>query len=58
MLWKPSNLVNPALAAGNILLAAHSLGLGACYVYVKDSDEKPANKRLRKIDEMTHFDEW
>lgn len=47
--FSPSNLINPALAAGNILLAAHSLGLGACYVYVKESDEPEVEQKAKKL---------
>ncbi|MBN1923462.1 MAG: nitroreductase family protein, partial [Nanoarchaeota archaeon] len=76
------NIENVSLAAENILLAAHSLGLGACYLGAFDPkhpkveeliskalklpkhvhivclitagypDEKPKNKKMRKISEV------
>jgi nitroreductase len=79
---KHHNLENVALAAENILLAAHALGLGACYVTAFDPrfpeieqsiikefalpihikpvclisvgypDQKPGNKKMRKLSEI------
>ncbi len=84
--------ITASLAIENILLAAHSLGLGACFVstfghhkkHKKDREillkalslpghielialipigwpdisEKIEKKKLREIEEMTHFDRW
>jgi len=36
-------------AVQNILLSAHVLGLGACWVYVYDNDDKEVEIRVKKI---------
>lgn len=43
----PADIFNPALAAGNLLLAATDRGLGACWVYVKD-DKHPETEQVVK----------
>lgn len=45
----PSAIINGALAAQNILLAAHAFGLGACWVFVKDDDVKEIEARVKEI---------
>lgn len=50
--FMPSGIINPALATQNILLAAHSLGLGACWVYVKDFDDREVEDSVKEILEI------
>lgn len=44
-----SLLCSLATATENILLSAHSLGLGACWLYVYDPDTPETEKQIRKI---------
>lgn len=44
-----TNRFTPAVAVENILLAAHALGLGACWVYVKDDKEPNIEENVKKI---------
>lgn len=47
--FSPSDIINPSLAAENILLGAHSLGLGACWVFVKDFDDPDVEQKAKKL---------
>ncbi|MFZ3077688.1 MAG: nitroreductase family protein [Candidatus Aenigmatarchaeota archaeon] len=47
--FSPSDIINPSLAAQNILLAAHSLGLGACWVFVKDFDDPDVEQKAKGL---------
>lgn len=44
----PTDVFSPALAAENLLLAAHDHGLGACWVYIKDSEDLASEKLVKK----------
>jgi nitroreductase len=48
-LYSPSGYLSIAAATENILLAAHSYGLGACWTYVKDFDDPSVENKARKI---------
>jgi nitroreductase len=45
---KHHNIENVSLAAENILLAAHALGLGACYVGAFDPEHPTVEKSINK----------
>lgn len=47
--FSPSDVINSSLAAQNILLAAHSLGLGACWVFVKDFDDPDVEQNAKEL---------
>jgi nitroreductase len=47
--FAPSDMLNPAIAAENLLLAAQAIGLGACWVYVKSFDEPEIEQDVKKI---------
>lgn len=44
-----SLLCTLSVTAENILLSAHSLGLGACWIYVYDPDTPDTEARVRKV---------
>lgn len=46
---KPSTYFSATCAAENIMLAAHSYGLGTCWCYVKDFDDSSVESRVKKI---------
>lgn len=48
-LFTPSGYLSIAAAVENILLAAHSYGLGTCWTYVKDFDDPSPEKKAREI---------
>lgn len=50
--FMPSGIISPALATLNILLAAHALGLGACWVFVKDFEKKEVEDLVKDILEI------
>ncbi|MCD6229623.1 MAG: nitroreductase family protein [Candidatus Diapherotrites archaeon] len=43
----PSNIATTSVAAENILLAANSLGLGTCWVYIKDYNEPEIEQKVK-----------
>ncbi len=46
---KPTYVYDGSLAMGNMLLAAHSLGLGACWIHrAKETFESPEGKAILK----------
>jgi len=47
--FSPSDIINPSLAAENILLAAHSIGLGACWVFVKEYDDPDVEQKAKEL---------
>jgi len=47
--WSPSKFANPAIAATYILLSAHEAGLGACWIFIKDSEEPEIEKKVKSI---------
>lgn len=48
-LFSPSGYLSIAAAVENILLAAHSYGIGTCWTYVKDFDDPSVENKARKI---------
>lgn len=44
-----SDLLSPAAAIENLLLAAHANGLGACWIYIKDFDEPEIELKVKDI---------
>jgi len=53
--WSPSKFANPAIAASYILLSAHDAGLGACWIYIKDSEEPDIEKKVKNILNIPDF---
>ena len=53
--WSPSKFANPAIAATYILLNAHDAGLGACWIYIKDSEEPEIEKKVKSILNIPDF---
>lgn len=47
--FTPSDISTSSVAAENILLSAHALGLGGCWVYLKDNEEPETEEKAKQI---------
>ncbi len=47
--WSPLKYANASVAATYILLGAHDAGLGACWIYIKDTEEPDIEKKVKSI---------
>lgn len=45
----PGKYLNSAVAAENIMLAAHAHGLGTCWCYVKDFDDSSVEDKVKDV---------
>lgn len=47
--FRPSEIATSAVAAENLMLAAHAKGLGSCWVYIKDNEDTRVSKYVKDL---------